>query len=155
MLDVVREQLTTRIRNAEKMSGLPADAAETVKKNYRELSYRLMLLTEAEKVQKKVDGLISRHDAQAYSACIVFYKNAVNTDGPGERESRFCDSVKRVDQENPEQMNILLSAFRNITPQAIKTDEAYREKITDLLEKICNYVLYHREKYAPTASVKQ
>lgn len=151
MLSATREKLETQAKNAQNLalSATNPEFAAIGRANYQELSYRLMLLQEAEAVQRKAGELTVHHDAQAYSACVLFYKNATNTDGPGAHDGHFRDSIRRFDQKDSEQMNILLDAFKNVTPQTVQTDE-YQGKIADLLEKICDYILYHREKYMPT-----
>lgn len=150
MSNGTRERIENQAANARKAALKSSSSfAETGKEKYEELCYRLMLLSEAEKVQEEATKLTELHDVQAYMECVRFFKNATNTNGPGVHKIEFRDSIREQDKKNPSAAAQLLPAFKNVEPQVADTEDLYKKKITDLINKICDYLLYHRERYVP------
>lgn len=154
----LKKSVQERLKTAQTLSGKSKDANtnEKLQANYKELSYQLMILNEAESVLEKASQQIALHNSQAYQTCACFYKGLTATNGPGtHKNGSFRDSIRKKDIEMIKQnrllVDALVEAFQGITPNTLNEDEIYQHKLADLMNRICSYVIYHRQEYA-TAS---
>ncbi len=156
MLESVKGTIKKQLERSMKLAKTKdPNISEIGKTTYRELAFRLMLLNKAEEYQKEALRHVSKHDAQAYRICVQFYKNATNADGPGVHKTSFRDSIRENDKKNMEEIRKLIPAFSSVTPQIVEADDLYEKKIVGLMNCICEYVIYHREQYVPTKTIKQ
>ncbi len=132
MFETSRQRIMGQMERANAVIRSNKDSAATdkIRGKYKELCYQLMLLNEAESVRQKAVELVQKHDSQAYAACVHFFKNVSNTDGPGKHSQAFRDSIREQDKAHPELTNKLLPSFQNITPEII-ADETLYEKVVD------------------------
>jgi len=151
MFESKKQTLKKQLEGAKKFAvSSSSKFSDKGKTNYREFAYRLCLLNKAEEVANEAVKATSRKDAWAYTLCARFYKDATNTDGPGPHDISFRDSIREKNKQFPDEEKTLISAFKGITAETMADEDFYEKKITNLIEKVCDYVLFHREKYVPT-----